>query len=538
MNAASLYTQLSRRLFLLENDSNDDYLVEFMKGEKGLFKLRNFLLCRLCRKISAEPLSSKFCQHLICKVCIDQGLFSSSGCKWCRNKEDLTPDHQSTLLIGLFKQLCAILKDMITDSILRTGDNDLKQTFLKFVADGFQFTDVKVCVRTNIKVNEPTKSEPIPIKFIPPKKVNSSCQTEIIEIIETPSRSCCNCENKLKENQTNEDLSNDPIAVTAAESSTMKCDKQTLTEGVEPPSSDVSSTVPDNLPRKKSKVTNSYISSKIVKPSKKQCKEDSPKESEDLIPNINNHTDISASPYYDSISNLSLKSERKNRSIFEKFGLALSPPSPYLSSSESLRSDKEPKQKRKKSRESKAKNENEILKVAPLKLKMKKINSKNNEESTYLVQYDYEKVISDNVDKSCISTKPDVNGERKVKRKATFISDYTIFSDDSDFELSYQKHKKIKKTLTTPKIDRDICGCGSGGKVKYFTDICKRSRCPCFAQGKSCVSCKCRFCSNPYILEVEEEEEIFSESESESDQLFVDMSQRKEESELIDVEAM
>jgi len=37
---------------------------------------------------------------------------------------------------------------------------------------------------------------------------------------------------------------------------------------------------------------------------------------------------------------------------------------------------------------------------------------------------------------------------------------------------------------------------------------------------------------------VEEEEEIFSESESESDQLFVDMSQRKEESELIDVEAM
>ena len=42
------------------------------------------------------------------------------------------------------------------------------------------------------------------------------------------------------------------------------------------------------------------------------------------------------------------------------------------------------------------------------------------------------------------------------------------------------------------------CMCGSGSGFKQITDICSHRRCVCFAAGVPCVSCKCRFCSNPH----------------------------------------
>ena len=539
MNATLLYTSLSRQIFTADQQFSDSILKTFMSNDSEILRMRGLLVCRACRELPKEPFCSHFCQHLICKSCYQKGEGKNYGCKWCRNNEDLIRDNQSDIIIMLFKKLCAIMEDVITESIKRTGPSKIKEEFLKFLKQDFDFSkEIEVNLKDNktnssnsyalapsdIGNTEADISDRLMDKFSA-RSVDSSSQTDCLPL------TLCECLKKENSNCVT-DLSNHPIAITPAESSTTRSEKLCPHEIRDPcTGDDVSSTVPDNEPNRAKlgpiKSKDDYENKNGMTCPRNESNLNNLDKQYTSIKD--NNSNISPKNVFETISNISLKSERKNRSIFEKFGLALTPP-PVQSNSESKYKRRKKKLHRDRTREN---NEKEP-KILPLKLKMRKINTENSDESGYLVQYNIEKIDDENILENNSQQSDDENRDyighngKKFKRKTSYNSDYRVFSDDSDFEDIPYKRK-------TQKLNQDVCGCGAGNNVKYFTDICKRARCPCFSKGQPCVNCRCRFCSNPFILE-EEEEEVYSESDS-SNEIFIN-GKSKDECEMVDVENM
>jgi len=144
MNATLLYTKLSLEVMNVTSESSDETLNNFMKSDRGFYKLRSLLLCRACRELCIEPYSSKFCQHLVCKHCYDEKKTRNPVCKWCRNEEDIQEDLHSKILIGLYKKLCAILKDVVTgerDADRPGSSSSVREKLLNFLDEGSSLPD-------------------------------------------------------------------------------------------------------------------------------------------------------------------------------------------------------------------------------------------------------------------------------------------------------------------------------------------------------------------------------------------------------------
>ena len=212
------------------------------------------------------------------------------------------------------------------------------------------------------------------------------------------------------------------------------------------------------------------------------------------------------------------------------------------------------RRKVKKNKERKQKYKCEFKKkLQPPKLKVRKVTSQNddgyslqynisnsNEKSeldTFTIHKTEECKGSDDNLSSDVNVRGSVNVElREGKRKSSLDGKYARYSDDSDFEsdsISSEVNPKV-----SVKKEKDVCGCGSGSQVKYFTDICKRQRCPCYSKGKSCATCKCRFCSNQFPATKDVTDvSMFTESESEDEQPQLTY-WLKEENDVVDVETM
>jgi len=52
-------------------------------------------------------------------------------------------------------------------------------------------------------------------------------------------------------------------------------------------------------------------------------------------------------------------------------------------------------------------------------------------------------------------------------------------------------------TKKRKKMNSDRCRCGTGATKGTLGEPCTGNRCPCFSNGKSCISCGCRGCANP-----------------------------------------
>lgn len=550
MNATKLYAQLSRKVMLLNNGV---FLGEFISNDMTLLKLRSLLLCRSCKEICKEPFSSEFCQHLTCEICLREKKLRLACCKWCRNPEDLSADFQSKILIASYRKLCAILRDFVTGYINNTpGINlDLKGKLLQTLDEGCVSPRIP-WKKTEIIKAESTKPE---TELKSTETVSKATQADIFPPIneETPvcPPCCCRCPNVnggpagLENPQIVDkavEIRSDEVVLVPTEK---KCDYNSDYR-----SDTVSSTVPDTLPViiKSLPVENAENKHGIFH--KDGSDRDSTNEIESQVksePNLKIESDnnleavvreppVTSCQFYDALTTISMK-ERQNRSIFEKFGLALSPtnkienePPPRTKKIEKHRI------KLKKTKEKKLTYTCEIKpKLQPLKLKVRKVNSYDNDgfsvqynisnsnENSEIENFTIRKTTDTKTSEDCTSYS-DVTGsdsqepeERKVKRKATFINNYmSAFSDDSDFESDSAISKRQLKS--SGKKDRsETCSCGSGSHVKYFTNICKRSRCPCFSQGRSCATCKCRCCSNPYSSE-NKVDDMFTDSESENDQ--------------------
>ena len=610
MNATILYTQLSREIFDLSTECNDEKLNNLMKSDRGLYKLRSFLLCRVCRELCVEPFGVSFCQHLVCKGCLEQKNPRNPGCKWCRNEEELVEDVQGKILIGLYKQLCAILKDTVTETdddddgenTLSGTSSSAREKLLKFLNEGCSLPDF---IPPKISMIEEIDT----INY--PKTVKKGRGRKMVNNLNksTCPPCCCKCgkksetvESKQQEHgPTLPDISNDPIKVTAAQSSEERIKEAKTVSELYASSDKVSSTVPDTLTTKSSKRTkipnknkdgaynknkrvalerekinkdklvnkrgrgrprlkllptekkhkDSIIKDNKLKPSKKYDTDLPQKPGKALKKYETQTTDLLLPlPQSDLTSSFILKDELTEPSEYENINI----PEKYPATNNSLSLNRK---KLHSSDDSKKRNEiianerggnykKEVFgvdsppRIQPLKLTVKKIDNTNN------VSY---KIQQNSTSENDIDPPPGISQEnkietfnkegfRKVKRKATFVTNYAVFSDDSDFELDLKKPKKT--ALPQVKKTREACGCGAGANVKFFTDICKRQRCPCYSQGRACVNCKCRFCSNPYLLEDEficTDESDSSSSSSESD-TGTSVKWPKNEAEHVDVESM
>lgn len=582
MNATILYTQLSREIFDLSSDCNDEKLNNLMKSDRGFYKLRSLLLCRACRDLCINPYSSTFCQHLVCKECLEQKKSRNPGCKWCRNEEDLVEDVQSKILIGLYKQLCAILKNIASET---DGDGNfqlsgttisVREKLLTFLSEGCSLPDFvapKIPIIEEVNTNSQKST----------KRGRFKKQIDTVKTNCPPC--CCKCGKKSEiiETKQNEkadvkspqspDISNDPIKVTAAQSSEERiCEAKTAPELYA--SDRVTSTVPDSVPAESSKRSTiknqnkdgGYNKNKRAAQPKekgtnkvKNVKRGRGRPRLKLIPTVKEIKDLGnrdnklkpSKKYETDLPNSGKKSSivKKEDEPIETFKKQERFPKLPTSKPPSLNSSLTRK-KLHLNETSKLKEippflsqNKEIIesppRIMPLKLTVQKIDNSSNNVS-YKIQYNsaHESLLSDppasTSQEPVVETNNITEGFRKAKRKATFVTNYAVFSDDSDFELDIKKSKKI---IPQVKKTQESCGCGAGSNVKFFTDICKRQRCPCYSQGRACVNCKCRFCSNPYLLE----DEIIctDDSDDSSDSANSETMQwSKSEAEHVDVESM
>ena len=583
MNATILYTQLSREIFDLSTDCNDEKLNNLMKSDRGFYKLRSLLLCRACRDLCIDPYSSAFCQHLVCKECLEQKKSRNPGCKWCRNEQDLVEDVQSKILIGLYKQLCAILKNIASET---DGDGNFhlsgtstsaREKLLTFLNEGCSLPDFVAPKIPNIEevcLNSKKST----------KRGRVKKQLDTVKTNCPPC--CCKCGTKSEKIEAKQDekaevktpqspdISNDPIKVTAAQSSEERiCQVKTTPELYAHASDRVTSTVPDSIPEEsskrstiknqnkdggynknkraalpKEKVTNKVKNVKRGRgrprlkliPTVEELKDLSNRDNK-LKPSKKYETDLPSSgkrSLFNKKDNESIE-PHKNQERFPKF----SSKQPLLNSSLTRKKLHPPETS--KSKEIVLPQQSKVItesppRIMPLKLTVQKIDNSTNNVS-YKIQYNsaQESLLPDpsssTSQETVVNTNNITEGFRKAKRKATFVTNYAVFSDDSDFELDIKKSKKI---IPQMKKTREACGCGAGSNVKFFTDICKRQRCPCYSQGRACVNCKCRFCSNPYLLE----DEIICTDDSDDSSDSANSSETvqwpKNEAEHVDVESM
>ena len=74
-------------------------------------QLRNALTCRVCRGLIVDPVSSKYCQHYVCRACLKRKRALNPGCKWCLDWSKLQQsDGQIQVLLVCYKLLCEAIK--------------------------------------------------------------------------------------------------------------------------------------------------------------------------------------------------------------------------------------------------------------------------------------------------------------------------------------------------------------------------------------------------------------------------------------------
>lgn len=525
MNATILYTQLSRQVFMLKADASEESLSIFLDPEKGLYKLRTYLSCRSCRKLGKEHYGAEYCNHILCKSCFNENK-NSNGCKWCRNEGSLVIDYKHQILLGLYNNLCAILLNYVTGWDGGSGISNTKQRLIQFLNE-----DCLLPEKENSKNEKATKISDSSIlqnnnNFIFEKKSfkkNRDVMKKDANIQIDISSSCYTCHKcQTTRKKTYADFSHDPKPLS-------DCENEKFNEKLPSPYNDCRT-----IERKE---INEVFQSK----SKSQ-----PNGKEGFIVSKGNSFKKNTDPVIKSKKKQTISSrilsKRNSMNIFEKFGLALTPPQ---IADEYISTGKRVYQKKRKE-----KSDLQVIepKLEPLKLKMKRVNT-DSDDSSYNVQYN----ITNGFNKKGFSNfhLDDIQSEnfnsescRKNKRRAsTFITNYAIFSDDSDFE-QMQDFQKCKKPWI-PKEIREVCGCGVGTNIKYLNDICKRSRCPCYSQGRACLNCKCRFCSNPFVLENDKVSIEHGSSSSECqinnqkniEETFIEK-WTKEDPDLVDVESL
>lgn len=147
LSATSLYVQACKFLLCGEDRSSWDQLVAILPN------LRNALSCRVCRGLIVDPLSSGYCQHYVCRNCLQRKRALNPGCKWCLDFSKLRrSDEQIRVVLACYKLLCKEIrlssyyatctKKIVIDNLLEEAEknSDVLPNSSRVVSNNYNIT--------------------------------------------------------------------------------------------------------------------------------------------------------------------------------------------------------------------------------------------------------------------------------------------------------------------------------------------------------------------------------------------------------------
>ena len=524
MNATSLYVNVCRNMFSSDPEDPSNW------NEIGrqIQKLRQSLTCRVCREVCINPYSSDLCQHLVCKNCLTDKQPHYQGCRWCKNTDDLSEDKQNQIVLTCYKKICELIAESPLARV-NIGQNGGRNRVWTILQEGMNIPGVHI----------------VQDDFAAASSSGIQDESDVSPV----GPSCDNFGEKTAWLTANQDNIEDDERIPDGASEVNKygvlaedCDRahEDLHNGmanraVSPPTATVTvkSECDGENPVLQSKDMGESISeSEVPEFTTVANGEDSQIEDDPahlLYPSVG-----------DKRHKHKLKHEGKNEDFIKrkkkkkhfKGSVYRDPPKPGKKHKMHSKNTLLVEQQSPQSSPSKG--------VLPLKIRVRKLDSDDvgyrvlcQEEMNGEVSSSADvnsglvngSIDSDHMDNKVLnSTVSDNNShvlsyEKTPKKPKNLPIDES--DDDFDFRTKYEFPKKCKlksnKKLNKksksifPKMPQTVlrrpqtgkpkkskCACGTGSGVKYFSDICKTARCPCFAAGISCTTCKCRFCSNPH----------------------------------------
>ena len=476
MAALPLYVTVCRNL--LESNSHlDDSNDEAWEGTaRKLRRLRQNLLCRICRQIRSDPYTSNGCNHVICRSCKEskKGLFG--GCRHCKNPEELVEDKQTALVMRSYAKVCEILEGHRVAGVTKKCSERIDRIW-DLVSEGvvlFENKSVEVEIHPD----------------------DSSCHGAAGSCLACSSSNVSqkddvhlSCENKagqdggyIKDGGSKDGrILHDDELIKQPLSNDLITESTIITENTEM----ISGTV-------------------IEKPHEENT---AIKTEQKLVPKLFMKKEKNSS-HFKLVSKLSGDDSKLNMSDDSSKHLENGRRSEHVVNGfihEPHLHEKDVNRTADK-KQGKRKHEpvdvfDDIIFKSPERPK-RGIHTNNDKDCepmlTTLKNGDGCKFDSDDVFHSSQDSS-DETSHKHSRRSDSGISKHTTCC--GDHKEGAEKHCGENGHRKTNLIRKNKykCSCGTSSSVKYFSDICNHRRCVCFAAGVPCVSCKCRFCSNPHI---------------------------------------
>ena len=481
MSALTIYALICRNLleFNCLDDPNSELWEETVRK---LRRLRHVVQCRVCKAIAKDPYGTNGCNHVTCGDCKDTRKYQFSSCRSCKNAALLKLDKQTEVVLKCYAKVCELLQNY-RSSAGKSHRTERIEKIWDLVSEGvylFQKQDARIDI-VQKKCSDPFSSRlPAPIATID----NRIRESDVDHVL---------YENNYSQDggsfQDGTHIQDGGPGGGRLQAHSKKSTNE-LDEKV-PTDKQNGLLVEFSIEKGSSIEVNGHSSSKIDTGEVAHVgKEKQPENVElnlscsndNLHPEVEpmnkeHHNDVGQDSG-EEINGYSLKQQWNNCDHngipSQKNGKRkLSPFRPSVGeiTHSKLR-------------------EGKIIKLAG---NLKAQDQKSIKEGELKGQEDNEPVYG----KSSQHRKATKFFHRNENRSV--YKQKRLYAQDED-QISGKKSRNSvgHRQYTFIRKNKYKCTCGSASGLKHFTDICNHRRCVCYAAGVPCVSCKCRFCSNPH----------------------------------------
>ena len=491
MSALSIYASICRNL--LEFNSLDDPSSEVWdETVRKLRKLRHIVQCRVCKVIPKVPYGASGCNHITCRYCKETKKGCFSGCRYCKYPTELHFDKQTESVLKCYAKVCEILR-----SYHALGGTSHRKDRIEKIWD---------LISEGVRLFEKQVTEISPSQQESNNKGNSQLPN-LTNILDKHNKESdvdhVRYENKILQDggsfQDGTRFQDGGIGRVQYKENPDKCAdfKDEIDDKLEPECHKISP-ISLELGKDSAHALNGHFSSKNetrkVAVSKRYFKKEKQPKNCSLILNLPSDS-----------SNLEVQSMRQEhqKDRGKILGEALNGYSCEIQLN-NIDQNGIPTRKHGKRKLSPNRSSNSELTVTPSKLKEGMI-SKGNDSlesqngcksatSDELKGQEASEFFNGKSSKYCKASKQYHRNENRLVTKQEEV----CAQDGGQIASKKGRHGNGHRQYSFLRKNKYKCMCGSASGLKHFNDICNHKRCVCYAAGVPCVSCKCKFCSNPH----------------------------------------
>ena len=473
MSALPLYIAVCRNL--LELNSLDDPKNELWdEAVRKLRRLRHVLQCRVCKVIRKDPYGASGCNHITCGDCKDSKKGYFSGCRYCKIPAELKPDKQTIAVLKCYAKVCEILK-----SYHATGADSLRKSRIEKIWD---IICEGICLfKTQVDVGNVAGQKGDETGEFNEQRPPDAQEKQHIEddVDHVPNEN-----NVLQDGGSFQDGRHTQDGVTlgleSEESERLPFQKEELSAdqtGLVTDLNGISGIKKESLEEKvvpklyAKKEKNSKYFKLVSKFSENEAKSE-------FRPLLKECLEIRGK----------IVGEAKNGFVHEKEF--------EKSSHNGTQPLKHGKRKLSPCRSS----ESEKTLAACTKEKIIKSDAEHD------LHRNYESPVCEIKDQDPSKFYHSKRNTPAKTNTALHRNENTVVAKQEDVCVKEEgqvgnargKSENGHRQYSFLRKNKYKCMCGNTSGIKHFSDICNHKRCVCFAAGVPCVSCKCKFCSNPH----------------------------------------